>query len=186
MQFKKRKALVKSELFRFLKVMDKESRKPTKRKPTNKPTNITAVGGTAMTLLDLKTSTIDIDFDFRNDKDRKGFKKTLEGIPHGFKIDSFVGGFIFSQQLPKDYFEKSIRIPHRFKNIRLYALHPLDIVLSKIGRLDERDREDIKSCIEEYKLKKSQIRKRAKLVKYVGHEESYQINLQYVLKNFFR
>ncbi|NYZ76064.1 hypothetical protein H0N98_02325 [Candidatus Micrarchaeota archaeon] len=168
-----KKEISRKELLDLLEVVDKEF---------DRPIDITAVGGTAMTLLYLKSSTIDVDFDFRSDDDRKRFEKVLKGIPHGFRIDRFCGGFIFFQQLPADYFEKSISIPHRFRSIRLYALHPLDIVVSKIGRLDERDVEDIESCIKEYKLEKSQVKKRAKSVRYAGHEENYGINLQYVLR----
>lgn len=175
MQLRKRK-IGKRKLFGFLEVVDKE---------LSMPIDLTAVGGTAMTLLGLKPSTIDMDFDSRSDKDGEEFRKALDRVPHGFKVDRFTGGFIFSQQLPKDYFEKSIVIPHNFKNIRLRALHPLDIVLSKTGRLIERDMQDIEFCIKKCKIRKSQIKKRAKLVEYVGHEESYQTNLRYVVNNFF-
>ncbi len=54
-----------------------------------------------------------------------------------------------------------------------------------MGRLDERDLQDINACIEKFKLTKGQIKKRAKDVEYVGHEDSYKINLQHVMKIFF-
>ena len=37
-----------------------------------------------------------------------------------------------------------------------------------------------------FRLRKSQVAKRAEQVEYVGREESYNMNLTYVLENFFR
>ncbi|MDO8538612.1 MAG: DUF6036 family nucleotidyltransferase [archaeon] len=143
-----------------------------------------AVGGTAMTLLNLKPSTIDVDFDLSFEH-KKLFQSALKKIPHGFKLDLFSNGLIFSQQLPEDYKKKIIPIKAKFKNIELFALHPLDIVVSKIGRLNERDEEDIRDCIKKFKITKNQVMKRAKQVDYIGREQNYQINLKFALKEFF-
>lgn len=165
----------KNKLLDFLEVLDEE---------IDGKITLVAAGGTAMTLLDLKTSTIDIDFTIPHE-DMQKFEHALEKVQHGFKIDYWTGGVVFSQTLPDDYLEKSIPIKTRLANIELRALHPIDIVATKIGRLDERDSQDIRSCIEKFKLTKKQVEERAKLVDYVGHEETYQANLTYVLKNFF-
>lgn len=146
---------------------------------------VIAVGGTAMTLLDLKPSTIDIDFDLSS-RDAKELERALKAVPHGFRIDIFRDGLIFSQQLPEDHFAISIPIGTDFKNIELRALHPVDIVASKIGRLNERDLQDIESCIGKFGLTKEQIEERARLVEYVGREENYMINLRNVLSRFFQ
>jgi len=143
-----------------------------------------AVGGTAMTLLDLKPSTIDIDFDLSSE-DAEELEMALKTIPHGFRVDVFRDGMIFSQQLPVDYAGKCIDVKTSLENIKLYALHPLDIVVTKIGRLNERDLQDIRACIEKFGLTKGQIEKRANLVEYTGREENYRINLQHVLGKFF-
>ncbi|MBL7160819.1 MAG: hypothetical protein ISS93_03150 [Candidatus Aenigmarchaeota archaeon] len=166
----------KANLLAFLKELDND---------LSKKINLIAVGGTAMTLLGLKNSTIDIDFDMSME-DMEEFRKTLQAIPHGFRIDIFLDGMVFSQQLPDDYSEKSIPIDSGLKNIGLSALHPLDIVVTKIGRLDERDIEDIEACIKGFSLLKEDIRKRAQNVEYVGREENYMINLQHVLKKIFK
>ncbi len=71
------------------------------------------------------------------------------------------------------------------KNMTLKALSPIDIVVTKIGRLNQRDKEDIEMCIRKFKITKNQVIKRAKEVEYVGREENYEINLEHVLKNFF-
>jgi hypothetical protein len=167
--------LNKTKLVDFLEIVDKElSRKIT----------LVAVGGTAMTLLDIKPSTIDVDFTGPRD-DISEFEQVLKNIPHGFKLDCWKDGMIFSQILPGDYLKKSI-LETRMEKIELRALHPLDIVATKIGRLDERDQEDIRDCIQKFRLTKNQIAKRTKQVQYVGREANYQTNLEYVLNRFFR
>lgn len=165
----------KEDLIGFLKAVDEN---------LEKKINIVAVGGTAMTLLGLKPSTIDIDFDLKSG-DAEELKKALRTIPHGFRIDIFGDGLIFSQQLPDDHLERSIPVKAGFRKIGLYALHPLDIVVTKIGRLNERDVQDIGACIESFGLTRKQIEERANQVEYIGREENYRINLRNVLKRFF-
>ena len=165
----------KSMLMGFLGRVDKELRRSI---------ILIAVGGTAMTMLGLKPSTIDIDFDMTAE-DAEELERALKSIPHGFRIDMFRDGMIFSQQLPDDHFSKSIPIKTELKNIEFHALHPVDIVVTKIGRLDERDLDDIAACIEKFGLTKQEIEERAKLVTYVGKEENYRINLRHILKKFF-
>lgn len=104
--------LDKTKLLQFLEIVDKE---------LNRRITLVAAGGTAMTLLDLKPSTIDIDFTAPRD-DVREFNKTLKSIPHGFKIDCWEDGTVFSQILPADYLKKSIPIKTRMKNIQLKAL----------------------------------------------------------------
>jgi type IV secretory pathway component VirB8 len=64
-------------------------------------------------------------------------------------------------------------------------MHPVDVVVTKIARLDQRDKQDIQACVRKYKLTKSRVLKRAELVEYVGRRENYEINLQYALRNLF-
>ena len=165
----------KKKLMDFLEILDKE---------ITKEITLVAAGGTAMTLLDMKASTVDIDFTIPS-QDVKEFENGLKVTPHGFRIDYWTDGMVFSQILPDDYLKKSIPIKTNLRNIRLRALHPIDIVITKVGRLDERDVQDIKVCIEKFKLTKNQIKNRSKHVEYVGHEDSYRINLTYVMKNLF-
>lgn len=167
MQFNKKR------LLEFLELLDAE---------LENPVELTAVGGTAMTLLHIKDSTVDIDFDVTG-REVDGLRRTLGNIPHGYKIDIYTNGLIFSQQLPEDYVEKRIPVKTTFKKIRLYALHPLDIVATKIGRLNDRDIEDVKACIKKQRLTPENIKSRATKVEYIGNEENYRANLKYVLKN---
>ena len=165
----------KSTLLGFLEEVDKEL----KRSIT-----LVAAGGTAMTLLGVKPSTIDIDFTIP-DKDYDEFESALNIIPHGFRVDHWKDGMVFSQVLPEDYMEKAIAIKTHLKNITLKALNPVDIVVTKIGRLDERDIQDIEACIKEFKLTRRQVSERASQVHYIGNEENYKVNLRHVLERFF-
>ena len=73
----------------------------------------------------------------------------------------------------------------KFTNILLYSIHPVDIVVTKIGRLHERDFEDIADCIKKYKLTKKQINQRGKQIIYAGNEANYDYNLKDILKKMF-
>lgn len=145
---------------------------------------IVAVGGTALTLLGVKPSTRDVDFTIPGE-DYDEFQYALKNTPHGFEVDCWKDGSVFSQTLPDDYLRKSLDI-RKLKRIRLKALSPVDIVVTKIGRLDGRDKQDIEACIKRFRLRKDKISKRAKQVEYVGRDENYEINLKYVLRNYFR
>ena len=92
--------------------------------------------------------------------------------------------YVFSQGLPSDYLEKSLEIK-TFEHIALQALHPVDIVVTKIGRLNDKDIQDIESCIKGFNLSKKQIEERAANVEYAGDDNLYKYNLDFVLKKFF-
>lgn len=163
-----------SRLIEFLEVVDAELRRRIV---------LVAAGGTAMTLLDLKASTVDVDFTAPAE-DADEFTKTLRTLPHGFKVDCWKDGAVFSQFLPSDYLERSLPI-RNLRRIELRALHPVDIVVTKIGRLDERDIQDISACIRRFRLKKEAILERARQVTYVGREANYKANLRHVIGRFF-
>lgn len=164
-----------SKLLDFLEELDKE---------LDGKIIVVAVGGTAMTLLGIKPSTIDVDFNMPGE-DFEKFKRILGMIPHGFKVDTYKDGVVFSQILPADYIAKSMLVKTKLKNITLKALSPIDIIVTKIGRLDGRDKDDIEACIRKFQITKNQIIKRAKQIQYVGREENYEINLNHVLKKSF-
>jgi len=167
--------LDKTQLLDFLGVVEKE---------LSRQITLVGAGGTAMTLLDLKPSTIDIDFTGPGEY-IADFKEALKNISHGFKIDLYKDGVVFSQILPEDYLEKSIRI-RQIGRIELCSLQPLDIVVTKIGRLDDRDMQDIEACIKGHRLTKETILSRAKQIQYVGREANYKANLRRVIGTFFR
>jgi len=136
-----------------------------------------------MTLYKLKASTIDVDFTGPGE-DIELFRNAANLVQSGFKVDSWKDGQVFSQALPSDYLANSTLIK-KMKNIELRALAPIDIVVTKIGRLDGRDAEDIKACIAGFKLRKKAIISRAKNVQYVGNESLYEYSLSSAMKEFF-
>jgi hypothetical protein len=144
---------------------------------------IVAVGGTAMALLDTKLSTIDIDFTIPS-RDRAMFEVALAAEPHGFKVDVWTDGTVFCVTLPNDYLHNS-RVTFDFPHILLKALDPVDIIVTKIARLDDRDMQDIKACIDKFGISKRQIEDRWAAVQYAGKEEFYRYNLKCVLREFF-
>lgn len=146
---------------------------------------VVAVGGTAMTLLNAKSSTIDVDFTIPSEY-FGDFQHAKDIVQPGFKVDLFHDGAVFVNMLPEDYLKRSTLIKTRLKNIELRALHPVDIIVTKIGRLDGRDEQDIESCIKKFKIKKSQIVKRASQMGYATEDKVFQSNLQIVLKKFFQ
>jgi Nucleotidyltransferase of unknown function (DUF6036) len=141
---------------------------------------LVAVGGTAMTLYGLKPSTIDVDFTGPAE-DVALFVRAVKKVQPGFRVDVWPNGQVFSQFLPSDYLGKSRRIK-RLGKIGLRALTPVDIVVTKIGRLDKRDLDDIKACVERFRLGKSAISRRAKRVEYAGNRKVFDHNLETVLR----
>jgi Nucleotidyltransferase of unknown function (DUF6036) len=169
-------SLDKSSLFEFLEELDKE---------LNFEITLIAVGGTALTLLNVKPSTIDIDFTIPNHFEE--FRNILKVVPHGFKVDTYPDRTVFTQTLPHDYviMSEPINTPN-LEKIKLRSLHPIDIVVTKIGRLCDRDIQDIGVCIARFELKKSDIIERASLIGYAGNEQIYESNLQFVVNTFFK
>jgi hypothetical protein len=166
----------KSLLLEFLEILNDD---------LTKKITLVAAGGTAMTLLDLKPSTIDIDFTIPS-SDLPEFERALKNNPPGYKVDRWADGYVFCQFLPSDYLDKSIKIKE-YSHILLKALHPVDIVLTKIGRLNQRDIQDIETCIRKFKISKDKITARAALVSptYVPREEDYLYHLNWVIKKFY-
>jgi hypothetical protein len=167
----------KNALLKFLEVINES---------LTKKITLIAAGGTAMTLLDLKPSTIDIDFTIPS-IDLPEFEQALKNNPTGYKVDRWADGYVFCQSLPDDYLDKSIKIKE-FSHISLRALNPVDIIVTKIGRLNQRDIQDIEKCIKEFKISETDIRARAAQVSptYVSKEEDYLYHLNWAIEKFFK
>ncbi len=152
-------------------------------KKVQRKIKLVAVGGTALTLLGKKTSTMDIDFTGPS-RDLQEFIRAHLTLGHGYDIHLFNDGQIVSQSLPQNYLKKCSSISTNLTKINLLALHPLDIVLAKIGRLNLRDIQDIEICIKHYNLTETQIRRRGSRVGYAGNEKVYSMNMERVIKEF--
>ncbi len=137
-----------------------------------------------MTLLDLKPSTVDIDFTGPSE-DISQFETAHLSLHHGFRIDSWKEGQVLMVLLPSDYLEKSLPVKSPLEKIKLRALNPIDIIVTKIARLNQRDWQDIESCITNRGVTADQIRLRAEEVGYAGSETAYELNRDSVLNKFF-
>ncbi len=146
---------------------------------------LVAVGGTAMTLLGIKRSTKDIDFNIPLSEDYKEFKHVLGRIKPGIRIDCWQSNMIFSEILPDDYLELATRYRSGFSKIEVRILNPIDIACSKISRFYLDDMEDIRDCIERFRITKRQLKGRAKQFSQAGSEKVFNQNLEYVLENMF-
>jgi len=145
-----------------------------------------AIGGTAMTLLGMKEFTKDVDFDTPSEDDYKKFMQAIDRIGANIRIDVFKSDMILTEILPPDYLKIAIKYTDvNFSKINLYMLHPIDIICSKIARLNDSDIKDIKTCISYYNITKSEIQQRAMQYEHVGSDESYYQGVEYVLKNLF-
>jgi predicted nucleotidyltransferase len=162
----------KNELLAWLAALDKK---------LDREITLIAVGGTALTLLGLKSSTRDVDFCLKVE-DRPMFGKI---VGKTFKVDLFVDGYIFSEQLPPDYLEKAKEI-RSFSRITLKALHPVDIIITKAARFNARDEEDIKA-VAKYVNKKELLARFEEVVgTFAGNEREYRHHMGIVMKRFFK
>lgn len=168
-------SLDKTSLLDFLDEIDRE---------LHRKIIIVAVGGTAMTLVDAKSSTTDIDFTIPKEHYNE-FERVKNTLQPGFRLDVFLDDAVFSTFLPDDYLEKSRPIEANFQNIDLRALDPTDIIITKIGRLNARDIQDIETCITKFQITRKQIEQRANETDYVGNEQVFNENLDAVLRRFF-
>lgn len=168
--------IAKDDLIKWLKELDDK---------LDKKIILIAVGGTAMTLLGLKPSTRDVDFCLQN-QNFKIFKKLSENSK--FKVHLFQDGFIFSEQLPDDYIDKSNKIEAGLININLRALSLADIIITKVARYNERDKEDIAAIAKTSRVNKNELEDRFNEVKgtFTGRGQDYIYHFNLVLKRHFK
>lgn len=129
-------------------------------------TRIITVGGTALTLLGKKASTRDIDLCFTEERKAASFVQAAKKIGYraetsnkligrGIIIDVYSNGYIFCVQLLEDYSEKAVKI-RDFRKIELYALSPIDLLITKAARFNDRDKEDIMTIMHNYQIDEKQ------------------------------
>ncbi|MFH0731444.1 MAG: DUF6036 family nucleotidyltransferase [Candidatus Omnitrophota bacterium] len=128
---------------------------------------LVACGGTALTLLDLKESTKDVDFLIPDEAEYKYLIKALEGLGYepktgtswrrgkGFEFDLFVGKKIFTTELLESSLEEGNNTLFKeFSYIYLGILNYYDLLISKIFRFTSVDMED---CLVLFKAKRKEI-----------------------------
>jgi len=152
-----------------------------------------ACGGTAITLLNLKESTRDIDFIIPEEKEYIYLVKILEDLGYemttgagwqkdrGFKFDLYVGNAIFTTQLLESPLKEGNNVPYKeFSFIYLGILNYYDLIISKIFRYSTVDMDD---CLALFREKYKDINME-KLKKRFFETSSYDISDEKNKRNF--
>lgn len=118
-------------------------------------------------------------------KDAKIFKNLAKNGK--FKVDLFYDGFIFSEQLPDDYIDKSSKAAADLNNIDMRTLSLIDIIITKTARYNERDEEDITAIAKMDMINKQELIDRFKQVAeiFAGREKDYEYHFNLILKRHF-
>ena len=84
----------------------------------------------------------------------------------------------------KDYLKDAIRVPIDSDLIEVFVLSPVDLIVSKIARYSDSDKEDIESLVSTLHVSAEEIEKRASeaLGGYIGNLSNVKLNLNDVLK----
>ena len=106
-------------------------------------TEAVGLGGTAMTLLAIKNETRDVDFILC---DTTSFKSISEDVC-GTAVDVFGRCNAYSTRMPGDYTSKSSMVA-KFDRLVVHAMSPLDVIITKMARGEDRDFEYSKDCLE--------------------------------------
>lgn len=162
------------DLLGFLKGLDKRIKSRT---------TMVAVGGTAMVLMGLKESTKDVDFCVDSQNDYRIIRK----IKSDFRVDLFYNGYIFCLQLPEDYIRRARALKTGLKMLNIKILSPIDIVITKSSRLNQRDIEDIRAVISKKKISREKLVSRFNEVKksWPSSDKTLEENFRFVLREFF-
>lgn len=120
-------------------------------------TEAAGLGGTAMTLLGIKNETRDVGF-ILEEGDTTSFKSISERVC-GTVVDVFGRCSAYSVRMPDDYVFKS-NLVAKLDMLAVYAMSPLDIIITKMARGEDRDFEDSKNCLEFGNYSEDDIRNR--------------------------
>lgn len=138
----------------------------------DKSIELYAIGGTAMTLKNIKEVTKDIDFLTTESQEtiRKLF--TLAGLKekdasklcniwhlNDIRIDIFYDEFIMGISLPDDWREKSEHLKD-FGKLKLFILNWEDVIITKIARSEQRDIGDALEIIKSQNINFENLKKR--------------------------
>lgn len=155
--------------------------------------HLIACGGTALTLMNLKESTKDVDIIIPSEKEYRYLAQKLKDFGYelktatgwikgkGFIFDFFVGKTIFTTELLESPLEKGNNIPlEEFSHIYLGVLNYYDLIISKIFRFDSVDIDD---CLVLFRAKHKEI-DYEKLKNRFYETSSYDISDDKNKKNF--
>lgn len=105
--------------------------------------SLVAAGGTALTFHSIKQSTDDVDFVVETGS-MADVEAAIDAV-NGPPTDLFSAGTVFNNTLPADYMSRAEYVG-RFGRMTIYAMSPLDVIMTKIARADGKDMDDIRAC----------------------------------------
>lgn len=158
---------------------------------------IITLGGSALSLLDLKDFTQDIDFFIKglNYEEMEGILEKLKDKYRRDDVDYWEDGKIIlnkegrivTQLMPNDYSEIAETIDLKLKNIKVKILNPIDIILTKVGRCNEEDIDDIRRIEKKFKIEKEVLVKRFNqyLENYDGSKNILNGNFKYICDEIY-
>jgi hypothetical protein len=139
-------------------------------------------GGMAVHLYTGYRTTVDVDAEFS--------QRVL--IPQSLFVDTRDGGILYIDPsynstfalMHEDYITDSIPVPIGTTLIQPYALHPVDLIISKVARFAGPDRADIQALLDRFHIPAEVIEKRAEeaLGGFVGNTAYLRMNLSDVLE----
>ena len=157
----------------------------------DEPFEFQCVGGFAIVAAyGLPRSTNDLDYFSLIPNNRQRHLERLAGeassLARRHKVHVHHAGIA---SVPENYGERLTELfPRRFKNIRLMVLDPYDLVLSKLSRNVERDREDVKYLARTQNLDPDVLRQRyeQELKPYlIGPPDRHDRTLEFWIEAYF-
>ncbi len=89
--------------------------------------------------------------------------------------------------MPEDYEVRSIRMfPGRFKNLRLYAPDPYDLILSKLERNSPKDREDVEYLAKTLNPQQLRERYEKEMRPYLANQSREDLTLKLWIEAYFQ
>jgi len=145
------------------------------------PLTMLIAGGMAIHLYTAARTTTDVDAEFS--------KRIL--LPADLVVETKEGNMLYLDAsynstfalMHEDYQQDAVPVPIGTDMMRVYVLSPLDLIVSKIARLSDPDKEDIQNMIHRFQITAEEIEKRAEeaLGGYIGNTDYLRMNLREVL-----
>jgi hypothetical protein len=146
------------------------------------PIKMLIAGGMAIHLYTAARVTTDVDAEFS--------KRIL--LPNDLIVETKDGDMLYLDPnynstfalLHEDYQQDAVPVPIGTDLIHVYVLSPVDLIVSKIARLNGPDKSDIAAIIAKFGISAVEIERRAEeaLAGYVGNVDYLRMNLREVLQ----
>lgn len=152
-----------------------------KRTQLRQPIRMLIAGGMATHLYTAARVTTDVDAEFS--------KRIL--LPNDLIVETKDGNMLYLDSnynstfalMHENYQEDAVRVPIGTDLVHVYVLSPIDLIVSKIARLNGPDREDIAAIISKFHITAREIEDRTEeaLAGYIGNTDYLHMNIRDVL-----